>query len=327
MGTDHGQDRGQGHGHGHDHGHSHAHGQAHPLAAGNHRAFLIAIALNAAFVAVELVYGWLANSTALVADAGHNLSDVLGLMLAWGASYLGNRQATQRYTYGLRGASILAALANAMLLLLACGAIAWEAATRFYAPAPVLAVPMIVVALVGVLVNGVSAFMFLRNQRGDINLRGAYLHLLADAAISLGVAASGVVILYTQWQWVDPLVSLAIVVVIVWGTWSLLAESVQLAMNAVPRNVNFDAVRIFLGKLPGVTQVVDLHIWAISTTENALTAELTMPAGHPGDQFLRDAQAALAQRFSVHHCTLQIATQPNAEPCVLAAPAVRQPSL
>jgi len=308
------------HKHDHDHGHSHGFGHHHhhmPDPANHGRAFALAIGLNALFVAIEFTYGFLANSTALMADAGHNLSDVLGLVLAWGAALLAKRAPHGRYTYGLRGSSILAALGNGLLLMIACGAIAVEAAHRFFEPAPVQGMTVSIVAAIGVVINGFSAWLFMAGSKGDLNLRGAYLHMAADAALSLGVVISGLVIMGTGWSWIDPAVSLAIVLVIVIGTWSLLRESVQLSMAAVPQGVDADAVRNYLGKQPGVKEVHDLHIWALSTTENALTAHVVMPGGYPGDRVIDAMVAQLRSDFAIHHCTLQVEEGTTHHDCAL----------
>lgn len=308
-----------GHGHSHEHGHAHAHSEEHGHAHGGHghahghgdpnragRAFAIAIALNAVFVAVEFGYGLVANSTALLADAGHNLSDVLGLALAWAAALLARRMPDERYTFGLRGSSILAALANGTLLLVACGGIGWEAVRRFDSPPPVATDLVMVVAGVGIVVNGVSAWLFAKDSAHDLNLRGAFLHLAADAAVSLGVVVGGLVMRQTGWYLVDPLLSVVIVVVILAGTWGLLRESLRLALAAVPTRVDAVAVRTYLAGLPGVTDVHDLHIWAVSTTETALTAHLVLPAGSPGDAFIEQVADELDRRFGIQHSTLQI---------------------
>ncbi|WP_082548368.1 cation diffusion facilitator family transporter [Massilia sp. Root335] len=292
--------------HHHSHGHDHGHHHHHPTPDGNGRAFGIAIALNTAFVAIEFVYGFIANSTALMADAGHNLSDVLGLGLAWGAALLTRSAPTRRFTYGLRGTSILAALANALLLMVACGAIAWEAVHRVAHPEPVAGTTVSIVALIGVLINGFSAWLFVAGSKDDINVRGAYQHMAADAVLSLGVVISGVVIIYTGWTWLDPAVSLVLVVVIVAGTWSLLKESIQMVLAGVPDSVDATGVTAFLAAQPGVTEVHDVHIWAMSTTETALTAHLVMPAGYPGDAAIDDIVGHLREDFSIHHCTLQV---------------------
>ncbi|KQY16595.1 cobalt transporter [Massilia sp. Root133] len=289
------------HSHGHGHGHHH-----HPTPGDNGRAFGIAIGLNTAFVAIEFIYGFIANSTALMADAGHNLSDVLGLGLAWGAALLTKSAPTRRFTYGMRGTTILAALANALLLMVACGAIAWEAVHRFAHPEPVAGTTVSIVAFVGVLINGFSAWLFVAGSKDDINVRGAYQHMAADALLSLGVVISGVVIIYTGWSWLDPVVSLVLVVVIVVGTWSLLRESIQMVLAGVPASVDATGVTAYLAAQPGVTEVHDVHIWAMSTTETALTAHLVMPDGYPGDTAIDSIVEHLREYFSIHHCTLQV---------------------
>jgi cobalt-zinc-cadmium efflux system protein len=309
---------GHGHDHGHGHGHAHGHGHHHPAPGASHgRAFALAIGVNTLFVAIEFTYGFIANSTALMADAGHNLSDVLGLMLAWGAALLARSAPNGRYTYGLRSTSILAALANALLLMVACGAIAWEAVHRFSHPAPVAGITVSVVAAIGVVVNGFSAWLFMAGSKDDLNLRGAYLHMAADAAISLAVVVVGLAIMYTDWTWLDPVVSIAIVLVIVVGTWSLLRESLQMVLAAVPNNVDAEAVSTFLEGRPGVSEVHDLHIWAMSTTETALTAHLVMPGGYPGDGTIDGIVAALRKDFAIHHCTLQVEQGTTDHGCAL----------
>lgn len=300
------------HGHGH-HGHNHDHGQA------NYgRAFAIGTALNVGFVIVEAVYGYFAHSLALFADAGHNLSDVLGLLLAWGASALARRPPTRRYTYGLRGSSILAALFNAILLLLAMGAIAWEAIRRFNDPSPVSGGTVIGVALVGIAINTATALMFISGRKSDLNIRGAFLHMAADAIVSAGVVLAGIAILVTGWLWFDPIVSLIIVAVVVVGTWQLLRDSVNLALDAVPEGISPQAVQTYLAERPGVAQVHDLHIWAMSTTETALTAHLVMPSGYPGDAFLAETCKELHDHFGIEHATLQVETGDRNHPCALA---------
>jgi cobalt-zinc-cadmium efflux system protein len=291
------------HDHGHGIGHHHHH---HPAPADAGRAFVLAIGLNAAFVGIEFTYGFIANSTALMADAGHNLSDVLGLVLAWGAAMLTKSAPTRRFTYGLRGSSILAALFNALLLMVACGAIAWEAVLRFAHPEPVAGTTVSIVAAIGVVINGFSAWLFMSGSKDDINVRGAYLHMAADAALSLGVVVAGLVVMYTGWSWLDPAVSLVIVVIIVAGTWSLMKESVQMALAGVPASVDAGKVNAFLAAQPGVAGLHDVHIWAMSTTETALTAHLVMPGGYPGDAAVDAIVAHLRDDFSIHHCTLQV---------------------
>ncbi len=266
----------------HDHsGHDHAHGGHSHTPASFGRAFLIGVVLNGGFVIAEAAYGFFANSLALIADAGHNLSDVLGLLLAWGAASLVKRQPSARYTYGLKRTSILASLANAMLLLVASGAIILEAVRRFDEPQPVAEATVIWVALVGIFINGGTALGFMAGRKSDLNIRGAFLHMLTDALVSLGVVISGLVVLATGWQWIDPAVSLTIAVVIVAGTWSLLKDSINLALDAVPPNIDRAAINGYLLALPGVTEVHDLHIWAMSTTEVALTAHLVRPGAGP----------------------------------------------
>ena len=307
------------HNHSHDNHHGHSHSSSHSHGAPNNhgRAFIIAIVLNSIFIAVEFGYGFVANSTALMADAGHNLSDVLGLILAWGAAVLARRAPNDRYTYGLRSSSILAALANAMFLLVACGAIAWEAVLRFSNPPAVAGLLVSLVAVVGILVNGVSAWLFMSGSKHDLNIRGAYLHMAADAAVSLGVAISGVIILFTHWYWLDPIVSLAIVAVIVFGTWGLLRASVQLALNGVPPNIDVSEVDKYLRECEGVIDIHDLHIWAMSTTENALTVHLVTPAGYPGDTYMDNIMKTLAERFNIHHSTIQIEQGTTDHACTL----------
>ena len=298
----------------HEHGSRHSHAHA-PKSFGF--AFALGAALNIGFVVVEAVFGFLSNSTALLADAGHNLSDVLGLLVAWGASALSQRAPTPRYTYGLGSSSILAALFNAMFLLVGVGAIAWEAIQRFSQPAPVAGATVMIVAAVGIAINGLTAWMFASGRKGDINIRGAFLHMAADAAVSAGVVVAGGVILLTGWQWVDPATSLAICVIIVWSTWGLFRDSVRMSLAAVPPNVDAAGVTAYLTQLPGVVQMHDLHIWAMSTTETALTCHLVMPAGHPGDRFLTETAHALAHRFAIGHATIQIETS-EATVCALA---------
>ncbi len=316
-----GDDRGHEHAHDHDHeahadhdlhghaGHRHGHGHGHhhhaPVA-GHGRAFALAVALNIVIVVVQGVYGVLAHSTALLADAGHNLSDVLGLLLAWGASWLATRRPSARFTFGFGTSSILASLANATLLLIACGAIIGEAIGRLMAPAPVAGLDVFVVAVVGMVVNGFSAWLFMRGSKDDLNVRGAFLHMAADAGVSAAVAVGGLVILFTGWNWIDPVMSIVVVLVIVYGTWGLLRESVRLALAAVPEGVDVERIRVFLAAQEGVTDVHDLHVWALSTTGNALSAHLVMPGGHPGDSVLDGIVQALGKGYSMKHVTLQV---------------------
>ena len=293
------------HHHGHDHGHGHGH---HHGPASYDRAFAIGIGLNLFYVAAEVAAGLWTGSVALLADAGHNLSDVLGLAVAWGGASLARRPATKRFTYGLKGSTILAALANALLLMIALGAIALEAAQRFAAQAPVPGLTVSAVAGAGILVNGFTAWLFARGRHGDINIRGAYLHMAADAVVSAGVVIAGIAIWATGRTWIDPLVSLGIVGIIFWQTWEMLRETAEMAVAGVPRGIDYDQVRMSLRTMPGVDRVHDLHIWPMSTTEPVLTAHLVMPAGCPGDAFLAEARAMLHERFGIGHATLQVET-------------------
>lgn len=301
--------------------HHHEHG-AH--SAGHHqhgdpdsRAFVIAIALNAVFVVVEFFYGLIANSTALMADAGHNLSDVLALLLSLSAAMLARKTPGGRYTYGLRSSSILAALANAMLLMVACGAIAWEAVHRFSQPHLVDGLTVTLVAGIGIVINGASAWLFVRGSQGDLNVRAAYLHMLADAAVSLGVVIAGVAMVFTGWDWLDAVIGLVIVAVIMIGTWGLLRESLQLALNAIPENIDAAAVESYLRGRSGVASIHDLHIWGMSTTESALTVHLVMPEGYPGDAFMDDITRSLKERYAIGHSTLQVELGTTDHRCVL----------
>jgi cobalt-zinc-cadmium efflux system protein len=307
ISTGHGHDA---HEHGsafHDH-HGHHHAEAAMMGTGS--VFAWAAGLNITFIVIEVLTGIWFNSLALLADAGHNFSDVVGLLLAWGAIALARRGPSERYTYGLQSSTILAALANAMLLLVATGIIIWEALHRLFSPTPALGLPIIVVALAGVVVNGFAAWLFMRDKgsKRDVNVRGAYLHMAADAAVSVGVALAGLGIYLTGWTWLDPVASLLIAIVIVAGTWSLLRESVQLALQAVPDRVNAKSVRKYLASLEGVAEVHDLHIWAMSTTSIAMTAHLVMPKGHPGDAFMQRVADELIQHHGIDHPTFQIET-------------------
>lgn len=281
------------------------------------RAFAIGIALNIAYVFAEAGFGVYAGSLALVADAGHNLGDVLSLGLAWGAAMLSRRRPSGRFTYGLRSSTILAALANAILLVLVTGGIAWEAMIRLLHPIPVESRVMIAVAAFGIVVNGATALLFLEGRAHDLNLKSAFLHMAADTLVTLGVAAAGVGIFFTDWLWLDPATSLLVSVIIVIGTWGLLRSAFGLALNAVPEGVDVEAVRAHLAGLPGVAGVHDLHIWGMSTTETALTCHLVMPGGHPGDGLLERAAADLQERFGIAHTTLQIELADTEEACKL----------
>ena len=286
---------------GHTHGHEHGHG---PKDFG--LAFAVGVFLNTGFVIVEAVYGLLSNSMALLADAGHNFSDVLGLLIAWGATILAKRKPGGRYSYGLRSSSIVAALINALFLIAAISIIAFEAIQRFANPAAVGGKTVIIVAAVGIVINTVTALMFMRGSKGDINVRGAFLHMAADAAVSAGVVVAGFLILATGWSWIDPAVSLAIVAVIAVGTWGLLRDSVNMSLHAIPSSVDPAEVAEFLRARPGVAAIHDLHIWSMSTTETALTVHLVIPAGFPGDTFIVELAHELKSRFAIDHPTVQI---------------------
>ena len=290
---------------GHSHGHSHGHGHSHaPTSHG--MAFALGIALNLAFVAVEAGVGIVAGSMALVADAGHNLSDVLALVIAWGASVLAARAPSDRFTYGFKSSTILAALANASLLMIALGAILVETLRRLADPAPVAGGLVMMVAGVGIVVNTATALLFLKGRKDDLNIRAAFLHMAADAAVSAGVVLAGLAILLTAQTWIDPVTSLAIVALIGWGTWGLLKDSLKLGLLGVPQGIDEQAVRGFLAGLPGVSAVHDLHIWPMSTTETALTAHLVMPGGAPGDTFLHELAHELEHDFGIGHATVQV---------------------
>ena len=270
------------------------------------RAFAIGITLNVLFVAVETFYGWQADSLALLSDAGHNLSDVLGLAIAWGGFYLGKLRPNQKHTYGLGRATILAALFNALILLIAIGGIVWEAISRFSHPVPIHGGIVMWVAGIGVLINGLTAWLFMTGNQGDLNMRGAFLHMAADALVSLGVVVAGAIFIWTGWPWLDPAISLLIAVVILLGTWSLLRQSLHLSLDGVPASIDLSEVKSYLVTLPNVCEVHDLHVWAMSTSEIALTAHLVAPDGHPGDEFLNRVAAELHDKFAIEHATIQI---------------------
>ena len=301
-------------GHGHAHGHHHHHG---PPPRGAGQAFAIGIALNAGFVAVEAGFGLWSGSMALLADAGHNLSDVLALALAWGASVLAAKPPSARFTYGLKSSSILAAIANAALLWVALGMILLETVQRFWFPEPVAGKVMMAVAGAGIVVNFASAMLFARGRKSDLNLRAAFQHLMADAVVSASVVAAGFGILLTGLEWIDPAVSLVLVLGIGWASWDLLKESVKLGLLAVPQGIDEAAVREYLLEHPGVTAVHDMHIWAMSTTENAFTAHLVMSGGYPGERFMHRLADDLSHRFGIGHCTVQV--ELGEEDCHLVA--------
>jgi len=293
---------GAGHSHSH-HGHDHHH---HRPGDDFTRAFAIGIGLNLAFVAIETVFGFVANSMALLADAGHNLSDVLGLVVAWAGAAMAKKAASPRFTYGLKKAPILAALANSLFLLLAVGAIVAEAVRRLFHPSVTEGGTVIVVALVGIVINGLTAMLFARGSKDDINIRGAYLHMAADAAVSAAVVFAGLLILWTGQQWVDPVMSIAVAIVILWSSIGLLKESVWMSLAGVPSGITLDEVEDGLAGLDGVETVHDLHVWPLSTTETALTAHLVAPDVASTDELLNRARQMLHARFRIEHCTLQI---------------------
>jgi len=299
---------------GHDHSHAHAREDFGAI-------FAIAAALNAGLVAIQIFYGIAAHSVALLADGAHNSGDVLGLMIAWAGHHLAKLNPTARYTYGFRSASILAALLNGVILLVATGGIAWEAILRLFAPSEVAGLTVMAVAAAAIAINGLSAWLLMSGQEADLNIRGAFLHMLGDAAVSLGVVVAGGLILLTGWNWLDPTASIIISGVIIWATWGLLRDAVNRSLSAVPSTIDPEKVAAYLRGLPGVEGIHDLHIWAMSTTETALTCHLVMPKGHPGDNFLRRLSHELHDRFEIAHPTLQIELG-DAEACNLAPPHV-----
>jgi cobalt-zinc-cadmium efflux system protein len=305
------------HDHGHPHGHHHGHHHAHPAPGNLGRAFIVGIALNLGFVLVEVVYGALAHSLALIADAGHNVGDVLGLGLAWGATALAKRKPSKRRTFGFRRSTIVASVANALILLFVTGGLTWESILRLLAPQRPDGGTMIVVALAGAGINSASALLFMKGREQDLNRRSAFVHLASDAVLAVGVAVAGAVILRTGWLWLDPAVSIVLALAILAGTWSLMSQSLNLMLDAVPEGIDPGRVKAFLGELPGVVEVHDLHIWAMSTTETALTAHLVMPGNSCAPSFLADACRTLQEKFAVAHATLQIDPE-EAEPCALA---------
>ncbi|ATW02322.1 cation transporter [Sphingopyxis sp. BSNA05] len=298
-------------GHHHNHGHfTHSHHDRHGahghMPTNFSRAFALGISLNIIYIIVEVIFGLLAGSMALLADAGHNLSDVLGLAVAWAGAELSKRPPSKRFTYGLGGSSILAALLNGLFLLVACGAIAWEAIERFSAPSPVASSTVVIVASLGIVINFGTAMLFVSGQKEDINIRGAFLHMMADAGVSAGVVIGGIAIYFSGLNWIDPLISLLIVALIFWSTWGLLSEAVRMSLAGVPRDIDVEEVMAYLTALPGVQAVHDLHIWPMSTSETAMTAHLVLPEGHPGKGFLATVQKELNRLFSIHHITIQI---------------------
>jgi cobalt-zinc-cadmium efflux system protein len=297
--------------HGHHHGHAHA-----PIS--NSLAFALGIGLNLAFVLVEVVYGFVAHSVALLADAGHNFGDVLGLGLSWGAMALASLKPSKRRTFGFRRTTIVASAANALILLFVTGGLTWESIRRLFAPEPSQGRTMIVVAILGALVNASSALLFMSQGKRDLNLRSAFLHLASDALLAVGVAVAGAVILLTGWLWLDPAVSIVLAITILVGTWSLMKQSLDLMLDAVPEGIDPEQVKAFLGALPGVVEVHDLHIWALSTTETALTAHVVMPGSSQRPAFLSEVCSELRAKFDIDHSTLQIDPEDAPAPCALA---------
>ena len=281
------------------------------------RSFAIGVALNIIFVAVEASYGILSGSLALIADAGHNLGDVLGLLLAWGASVMATKPATEKRTYGYRKVTIMASLVSAILLLVALGGIVWEAVGRFSYPKPIAGVTVIIVAGIGVFLNTITALLFVSGKKHDLNIKGAYLHMVADAGVSLGVVIAGIVIISTGWVWVDPLISLLIVAVILVGTWSLLRDSMNLAIDSVPKGIDISGIKKYLTNLENVVQIHDLHIWSLSTTEVALTVHLVVTNETLNNDFLQQSQQKLYEHFGIEHTTIQIERESDENDCML----------
>ncbi|MFN7113101.1 MAG: cation diffusion facilitator family transporter [Alphaproteobacteria bacterium] len=305
------------HGHEHHHGHGH-HGHHHHVPKNFDRRFAIGAAINMIFVVLELVFGFISNSLALIADAVHNFSDVVGLLLAWGGAWLARLMPSARRTYGFRSATILAALANAALLFIVVGAITIEAVHRFFNPAEMASMTVVWVAGIGIVINTATAMMFWHGQKDDINIRGAFLHMAADAAVSLGVVIAALIVMATNWFWIDPVISLVIAAVILWSTWGLAKEALHLSLAGVPPQIDHAAVKAWLAALPGVTEVHDLHIWAMSTTENALTVHLLRPGAALDDGFLHMVAEELQKRFQIHHPTIQIEIGNLQDGCKLA---------
>ncbi len=317
----------------HDHDHAHAHGHDHAGhahgPARHDRAFAIGIGVNIVFVAIEALAGWRVDSLALLADAGHNLGDVLGLVLAWAGAFAGRLAPDDRHTWGWKRASILAAFGNALLLLVAMGSLVWAAVLRLQSPEPTQPGVVMAVAAIGIVVNLGTALLFMRGRHDDLNIRGAFLHMSADAAVSAGVVGAGALALWQGWLWVDPVTSLLIAAVILIGTWGLFSDSLHLMVDGVPSSIDLDAVRAELEALPGVDCVHDLHVWATGTTDVVLTAHVVMPGGHPDDAFFRAAAARMQERFAIGHVTLQASTEPVMPACggpMAPSSASRQPA-
>lgn len=306
--------------HDHDeHDHTHHHGHEHSHTPANFgKAFLTGILLNTGFIIGEIVYGLKANSLALLADSGHNAGDVLGLVMAWAAVFVSKRKPTSRFTYGLHSSSILAALANAILLLVATGGIIWEAIQRLQHPTEVTGYTVMAVAAIGIVINGFTAWLFVKGSAEDLNIRGAYLHMLGDAVISLGVVITGAIILKMQWLWLDPAVSIIVALTIIFGTWGLLRDSLNLSLQAVPAHIDPAKVREFLTQLKGVKEIHDLHIWGMSTNQAVMSVHLVMPDGHPGDKAIREIAHEMQEYFRIGHSTIQIEVADESAECPLA---------
>lgn len=303
--------------HDHHHGHTHHHGHHHHAPTDFNRAFAIGISLNVLFVLIESFYGWQINSLALLADAGHNLSDVAGLVLAWAGAWAARIQPDARHSYGFKRASIVAAFINALVLLVAMGSLAWEAVMRLQSPEPIAGVTVMVVAGIGIVINTATALLFMRGSEHDLNLRGAFLHMAGDALVSAGVVIAGGLALWQGWVWLDPVVSLIIAAVIVLSTWGLFRQSVHLLFDGVPQHIDMPQIQAWLAHQPGVDHVHDLHVWAMSTSQVALTAHLVMPQGAPGDAFLQSITDQLKTQFKIDHTTVQIVQSPFAAGCPL----------
>lgn len=315
--THHEHDHHHGHAHQHGHDHDHGHGHHHHAPTDFNRAFAIGISLNVLFVLIESFYGWKINSLALLADAGHNLSDVAGLVLAWAGAWAARIQPDAKHSYGFKRASIVAAFINSALLLVAMGSLAWEAVTRLQSPEPIAGVTVMVVAGIGIVINTATALLFMRGSEHDLNLRGAFLHMAGDALVSAGVVIAGGLALWQGWIWLDPVVSLIIAAVIVISTWGLFRQSIHLLFDGVPQHINMTKIQTWLAHQPGVAHVHDLHVWAMSTSQAALTAHLVMPDGAPGDAFLQSVTEQLKANFKIEHTTLQIVQVPFTTGCTL----------
>ncbi len=304
--------------HHHAHSDNGSHGHAHgPVS--NHRVFAIGVSLNLLFVITEWLFGIYANSLSLIADAVHNFGDVLGLLLAWAATRLAQKEPNHKFTYGLKGSTILAALLNAASLLLVTGGLSWEALQRLHESNPIEESTVMIVASVGIVINGFTAWLFMDGGKTDLNMRGAYLHLAADAAISAAVVVGAGLMMVTGWAVIDPLLTLLVSAVIVVGTWQMFTQALAMALQAVPPSIDMQQVQLFLNGLDGVQQVQDVHIWSVSTTETAITAHLVMPSGHPGDDFLHQLSEELLHQFNIHHSTFQIRLTGSASACAFSS--------